>query len=491
MDITIKRTNKIVLTTNWILDTFLLLGYISEYIKGGRPLEYVLTLLLLLLVPMVSAQVIYKKKNDSAAIKYITIVGFFILYSYALFTTTRVLVFVYIIPIILNYLLYFNLRFITVSVITVVVLNLLRVLQMYFIHGINDRSTTTDYTIQMACVILVAIALYVTTKLSNLFNAEKISKIQEEKENKDRVSRQIQEQTGVLFNLVDLQNNLILTFNEKLQNQAASFVLMKESLETLLSKAEIIRNISGDQLGSNEIIESSISEYTGIQLNTKKSLNSTLDEMEEALGSSAAMEKKLLQVENTVSDFREQSERIQHTVTIIVEIADKINLLSLNASIEAARAGDAGRGFAVVADEIGKLAVQTSESIGEINSVLTINARSTEEGVSVIKDTASMVKQLLGSMHESSKKIGELQESILNEEKHISRIIEAMKKNMELADMIGTETDEQKSSINTSSELIQQLSSALQDMGEQMETLSSTSQEIYNTANEVISNTQG
>ena len=71
----------------------------------------------------------------------------------------------------------------------------------------------------MACVILVAIALYVTTKLSNLFNAEKISKIQEEKENKDRVSRQIQEQTGVLFNLVDLQNNLILTFNEKLQNQ--------------------------------------------------------------------------------------------------------------------------------------------------------------------------------------------------------------------------------------------------------------------------------
>ena len=103
MDITIKRTNKIVLTTNWILDTFLLLGYISEYIKGGRPLEYVLTFLLLLLVPMVSAQVIYKNKNDSAAIKYITIVGFFILYSFALFTTTRVLVFVYIIPIILNY----------------------------------------------------------------------------------------------------------------------------------------------------------------------------------------------------------------------------------------------------------------------------------------------------------------------------------------------------------------------------------------------------
>lgn len=488
MDVTLQRTNKVVLITNWFLDSFLFLGYIGEYLKGGKSLGYVLVFLALVLIPMIAAQVLYVKRKDSPRIKYVTIIGFFILYSFALFSSTRILTFVYIIPIVLNYMLYFNLKLITWSVITIVVLNIARVFQMAVIYGINDKSSTTDYTIQMACVILVAIALYVTTKLSNIFSDEKISKIQQEKEYKERISREIQEQTSVLFNSVDLQNNLTSQFNEKLQNQSSSFIKLKESLEKLLNKADAIRHISTEQLDSNEIVESSISEYKDIQLDTKKNLDNTLENMSNILEQSNTTESMLSQVESTVSNIKEQSDRIQQAVEIIVDIADRINLLSLNASIEAARAGDSGRGFAVVADEIGKLALQTSDSIGEIKTVLSLNSQATDEGVTVIKNTAGNIKNMLGAMHENSNKIESLQQSILNEESHINKVIDAMKKNMEMANKIGNETDEQKSYINESSELIQILSEALNNMNDQMSELSSTSKEIFNSANQVVSN---
>lgn len=62
--------------------------------------------------------------------------------------------------------------------------------------------------------------------------------------------------------------------------------------------------------------------------------------------------------------------KIDELANAIKEIADQTGLLSLNASIEAARAGEAGRGFSVVASEIGKLADQSSQTVGSITSIV-------------------------------------------------------------------------------------------------------------------------
>jgi len=97
------------------------------------------------------------------------------------------------------------------------------------------------------------------------------------------------------------------------------------------------------------------------------------------------------EVNEIVQDMNDSTKKINSISETIAEITEQTNLLSLNASIESARAGEAGRGFAVVAEEIRKLAEQSKESTQEIKAIIANIQTKSDIAVSAIKSTEEIV----------------------------------------------------------------------------------------------------
>ncbi len=212
----------------------------------------------------------------------------------------------------------------------------------------------------------------------------------------------------VIKNVIDVSNELgasseelsvtVSNFAENSQSQAASTEEVTATMEEINVGVE---NVSGntqyqhDKL--NELI-SLMSQLSNTIISMAARIRETQGLSKNISEQARAGNESLTSMDILMKKITESSNKVSDIVRIIVDISDKINLLSLNAAIEAARAGESGRGFAVVADEISKLADQTASSIADIDSLIKKNKDEIVHGTKTVFETVDNIGRVINGV---------------------------------------------------------------------------------------------
>jgi methyl-accepting chemotaxis protein len=238
--------------------------------------------------------------------------------------------------------------------------------------------------------------------------------------------------------------NSVRSMADNAQNQAASAEELSSAFEELSSGIEsgsITANQQYSMLsGLNEYITDLTESITKVDAIIAKAGKITSDMSLNAASGNNSLKNMNANMFNITTTSKEMME----IVSIIHEISDKINLLSLNAAIEAARAGDAGRGFGVVADEISKLAVGTADSLKKIETLLAASNKEINDGLANVADTINKIKLIIGNVTVINSTMEEITGLMDHGIKVDAVVREEVKKVMNLAKDIMISSDEHR-----------------------------------------------
>ena len=234
-------------------------------------------------------------------------------------------------------------------------------------------------------------------------------------------------------------SSLLSTVETQFENLSASINTTSESSEIISSNINSLTNQIEDQAtavsqtsSALEELSATINNVSVIASKNQQESSSLLETAEEGGG-------RIEETKNIVSDISKHASDMNEILEIINNIASQTNLLAMNASIEAAHAGEYGKGFAVVADEIRKLAVSTSDNSNKINSLLAIiteKIKTAETAANASRDSFTDINdqmqrfinafsEIASNMSEMSSGTGEITESSMN----LSRITKSIEEN--------------------------------------------------------------
>jgi methyl-accepting chemotaxis protein len=160
---------------------------------------------------------------------------------------------------------------------------------------------------------------------------------------------------------------------------------------------------------------------------------------------------------NAMSAIRESSDNVNRITTLIADIARQTNLLSLNAAIEAAKAGTHGRGFAAVAEEIRKLAERSASAAKEISTLIHESGQRVEAGSKAVREVDTSLLLIQNHIRDNASQIKEIATSMTSQAQAKDQVVGSIQRTLALTERNASATAELMATITETARTVEEL----------------------------------
>lgn len=213
---------------------------------------------------------------------------------------------------------------------------------------------------------------------------------------------------GAYAELLISTRAFVSTLNETLMKINVAAEQVSSGSDQVSAGAQALAQGATEQASSVEELAATIQVVHGqIKTNADHAMEAN-NQTNEAGGKMNVANNKMGELVKAMEQIKQCSAQISEIIKTIEDIAFQTNILSLNAAIEAARAGAAGKGFAVVADEVRNLASKSAEAANNTNELIENTVRAIDDGNSLVDEVANMMQAVSEASALVSKLNGEI-----------------------------------------------------------------------------------